>query len=96
MLDYPAFFSGDMEGFVSLEVMEDYNLEELKGIDVGGPSRKKKAKVESQEVNLDINPAYHIERNRTNFPSNSIERKNSMQFGHRTKSNTKNAQTKSN
>ena len=54
MLDDPSFFSGDMEGFVSLEVMEDYNLEELKGIGAGGPSRKKKAKVAPQEVNLDI------------------------------------------
>ena len=45
-------------------------------------------------------PAYHIERNRTNFPSNIIERKSSMQFGHRTESNTElfffYARTKSN
>ena len=44
VLDDPSFFAGDMEGFVSLEVMEDYNLEELRCIDVEGPSRKKKAK----------------------------------------------------
>ena len=44
VLDDPSFFAGDMEGFVSLEVMEDYNLEELRGIDGEGPSRKKKAK----------------------------------------------------
>lgn len=44
VLDDPSFFAGDMEGFVSLEVMEDYNLEELTGIDVEGPARKKKAK----------------------------------------------------
>ena len=52
MLDDPSFFAGDMEGFVSLEVMEDYNLEELKGSGDGGPARKKKAKGESQEVTL--------------------------------------------
>lgn len=44
VLDDPSFFAGDMEGFVSLEVMEDYNLEELTGIDYEGPTRKKKAK----------------------------------------------------
>lgn len=44
VLEDPSFFAGDMEGFVSLEVMEDYNLEELTGIDVEGPTRKKKAK----------------------------------------------------
>lgn len=44
VLDDPSFFAGDMEGFVSLEVMDDYNLEELRGINVDGPSRKKKAK----------------------------------------------------
>lgn len=44
VLDDPSFFAGDMEGFVSLEVMEDYSLEELKGIDVDGPARKKKTK----------------------------------------------------
>ena len=52
VLDDPAFFAGDMEGFVSLEVMEDYNLEELKGSGDGGPSPKKKVKEASQEVNL--------------------------------------------
>ena len=44
VLEDPSFFAGDMEGFVSLEVMEDYNLEELRSIDVEGPTRKKKAK----------------------------------------------------
>ena len=44
MLEDPSFFAGDMEGFVSLEVMEDYNLEELRGTDVEGPTRNKKAK----------------------------------------------------
>ena len=44
VLDDPSFFAGDMEGFVSLEVMEDYNLEELRGIGTEGPTRKKKAK----------------------------------------------------
>lgn len=44
VLDDPSFFAGDMEGFVSLEVMEDYNLEELRGINVDGPTPKKKAK----------------------------------------------------
>jgi len=53
MLDDPSFFAGDMEGFVSLEVMEDYNLEELKGSGDGGPARKKKAKGESQEEQED-------------------------------------------
>ena len=43
VLDDPSFFAGDMEGFVSLEVMEDYNLEEL-DVDVDGAPRKKKAK----------------------------------------------------
>lgn len=43
VLEDPSFFAGDMEGFVSLEVMEDYNLEELRGIGVEGPTRKKKA-----------------------------------------------------
>jgi len=55
VLDDPSFFAGDMEGFVSLEVMEDYNLEELRGIDVEGPSRKKKAKSRpSVKVYLEI------------------------------------------
>jgi len=44
VLEDPSFFAGDMEGFVSLEVMEDYNLEELRGTDVEGPTRNKKAK----------------------------------------------------
>ncbi|KAL9960204.1 hypothetical protein ACROYT_G033626, partial [Oculina patagonica] len=46
VLDDPSFFAGDMEGFVSLEVMEDYNLEKLRGINVDGASCKKKAKKE--------------------------------------------------
>lgn len=55
VLDDPSFFAGDMEGFVSLEVMEDYNLEELRGIDVEGPSRKKKTKSRpSVKVYLEI------------------------------------------
>ena len=52
VLNDPTFFSGDMEGFVSLEVMEEYNLEELKGINVDVPPRKKKAKVQAVQVNL--------------------------------------------
>lgn len=44
VLDDPSFFAGDMEGFVSLEVMEDYNLEQLRGADVDGSPRKKKPK----------------------------------------------------
>ncbi|CAH3141790.1 unnamed protein product [Porites lobata] len=47
VLDDPTFFSGEMEGFVSLEVMEEYNLEELKEINVDVPPRKKKAKVQA-------------------------------------------------
>ena len=44
---------------------------------------------------------YGLERNRTKSPSNSIEGKSSMQFGHQTKSNTErfcefDARTKSN
>jgi len=55
VLDDPSFFASDMEGFVSLEVMEDYNLEELRGIDVEGPSCKKKAKSRpSVKVYLEI------------------------------------------
>ena len=52
VLDDPTFFSSDMEGFVSLEVMEEYNLEELKEINVDVPPRKKKAKVQAGQVNL--------------------------------------------
>lgn len=52
VLNDPTFFSGDMEGFVSLEVMEEYNLEELKEINVDVPPRKKKAKVQAEQVNL--------------------------------------------
>lgn len=44
VLDDPSFFAGEMDGFVSLEVMEDYDLEELTGIGAGGPVRKKKVK----------------------------------------------------
>ncbi|XP_022781216.1 ATP-dependent RNA helicase ddx24-like [Stylophora pistillata] len=44
VLDDPLFFAGEMDGFVSLEVMEDYDLEELTGIGAGGPVRKKKVK----------------------------------------------------
>lgn len=49
MLDDPSFFADDMEGFVSLEVLEDYNLEEVRGGSDGGPTRKKKAKKGFQE-----------------------------------------------
>lgn len=52
VLNDPTFFSGDMEGFVSLEVMEEYNLEELREINVDVPPRKKKAKVQVEQVNL--------------------------------------------
>lgn len=52
VLDDPTFFSGEIEGFVSLEVMEEYNLEELKEINVDVPPRKKKAKVQAGQVNL--------------------------------------------
>ena len=52
VLEDPTFFSGDMEGFVSIEVMEEYNLEELKEINVDVPPRKKKAKVQAGQVNL--------------------------------------------
>ena len=41
-MDDPSFFAGEMDGFVSLEVMEDYDLKELTGIGAGGPARKKK------------------------------------------------------
>ena len=50
VLEDPSFFAGDMEGFVSFEVLEEYNLEELKGTVDGGPTRNKKAKKGSQEV----------------------------------------------
>ena len=43
-LDDPSFFAGEMDGFVSLEVMEDYDLKELTGIGTSGPTRKKKTK----------------------------------------------------
>ena len=42
VLDDPSFFAGEMDGFVSLEVMEDYDLKELTEIGAGGPARKKK------------------------------------------------------
>ena len=45
VLDDPAFFSGDMEGFVSLEVLEDYELEETQL-----PIPKKKLKPQSNKV----------------------------------------------
>ena len=52
VLDDFSFFAGEMDGFVSLEVMEDYDLEELTGIGAGGPARKKKIKEWSlQKVN---------------------------------------------
>ena len=51
-MDDFSFFAGEMDGFVSLEVMEDYDLEELTGIGAGGPARKKKIKEWSlQKVN---------------------------------------------
>lgn len=50
MLDDPSFFAEDVEGFVSLEVLEEYNLEEVRGGSDGGPTRKKKAKKGFQEV----------------------------------------------
>ena len=50
LLEDPSFFEGDMEGFVSFEVLEEYNLEELKGNVDGGRTRNKKAKKGSQEV----------------------------------------------
>ena len=43
-LDDPSFFAGEMDGFMSLEVMEDYHPEELAGINAGGPAQKKKIK----------------------------------------------------
>ena len=52
VLDDPSFFADEMDGFVSLEVMEDYDLKELTGIGAGGPARKKKIKERSlQKVN---------------------------------------------
>ena len=30
-LDNPSFFTGDMGGFVSLEILEDYDLDSLRG-----------------------------------------------------------------
>ena len=52
VLDDPSFFAGEMDGFVSLEVMEDYDLKELTGIGTSGPARKKKIKERSlQKVN---------------------------------------------
>ena len=51
-LDDLSFFEGEMDGFVSLEVMEDYHSEELAGISAGGPAKKKKIKERPlQEVN---------------------------------------------
>ena len=51
-LDDPSFFVGEMDGFVSLEVMADYHPEELAGISAGGPAQKKKIKERPlQEVN---------------------------------------------
>ena len=51
-LDDPSFFEGEMDGFVSLEVMADYHPEELAGISAGGPAQKKKIKERPlQEVN---------------------------------------------
>ena len=34
-LDSPSFFAGDMEGFVSLEVLEDYDLDAFTQRDTG-------------------------------------------------------------
>lgn len=31
-VDNPSFFAGDMEGFVSLEILEDYDLDTLRGV----------------------------------------------------------------
>ena len=41
-LDDPSFFAGEMDGFVSLEVMEDYHPEELAGIGAGDQLRRRK------------------------------------------------------
>ena len=52
-LDDPSYFAGEMDGFVSLEVIEDYDLKELTRIGAGGPARKKKMKERSlQKVNF--------------------------------------------
>ena len=61
-LDDPSFFAGEMDGFVSLEVMEDYDLKELTGIGAGGPARKKKIKERSlQKVNcLKCSKTYRV------------------------------------
>ena len=53
VLDDPSFFAGKMDGFMSLEVIEEYDLEELTGIGAGGPAWKKKMKERSlQKVNF--------------------------------------------
>ncbi|XP_068714327.1 ATP-dependent RNA helicase DDX24-like [Montipora foliosa] len=44
VLDDPSFFSGDLEGFGSLEVLEEYDLEKWKGGVNSGPTKKKRAK----------------------------------------------------
>ena len=50
LLDDPSFFSGDLEGFGSLEVLEEYDLEKWKGGVNSGPTKKKRAKKDSDEV----------------------------------------------
>lgn len=49
VLDDPSFFSGDLEGFGSLEVLEEYDLEKWKGGVNSGPTKKKRAKKDSDE-----------------------------------------------
>ena len=51
-LDDPAFFSGDMDGFVSLEVLEDYDLEQIKGGESVEPIPPKKTKFKKEKVRL--------------------------------------------
>lgn len=88
VLDDPSFFAGDMEGFVSLEVMEDYNLEELRGIDVEGPSRKKKAKsrpsVKGDQEKSDATP----------LPKSEEKKKKASQLKKKKKKKTKKAENK--
>nr|XP_058959017.1 ATP-dependent RNA helicase DDX24-like isoform X4 [Pocillopora verrucosa] len=69
-LDDPSFFAGEMDGFVSLEVMEDYHPEELAGISAGGPAQKKKIKERPlQEDNLEqtvTTPSTQLEKSTKN------------------------------
>ncbi|XP_066030505.1 ATP-dependent RNA helicase DDX24 isoform X1 [Pocillopora verrucosa] len=70
VLDDPSFFAGEMDGFVSFEVMKDYDLKELTGIGTSGPARKKKIKErppqKDNQEQTDTTPLTQLEKSTKN------------------------------